>query len=648
MINEDAEAGPAGEESSATLFRRPVLARRAAVTFLYRQLQFLLDLAVLAVAFSLAYRLRFDFNIPEVAREPLRLQLPFVVLIQFGALAAVGVYRFIWRYIGFSEMKAFLAAAAVSAFVQILLRMALPGSLAEWRVPRSVTVIDTVLAFGGVFALRVARRGFYERFERQFRSSITGGRERKRVLLVGAGRAGVVAAREILGRGELGLDIRGFVDDDPEKERRVIQGIRILGTSAELPELVRRYRIDQVILTFARASREEIRRIALICEQAPVKVRIIPGLGELLEGKVTVSRIRDVEIEDLLGRDPVRLEEQQVRDFLAGKSVMVTGAGGSIGSELARQILRFGPAEILLVERFEGALFEIDRELRAAGALCRVVPLLADVSDEGRMREILGLCRADVILHAAAHKHVPMMESNPREAVKNNVLATARLGRLAGELGVGAFVLISSDKAVRPASVMGATKRMAELAVQSLVGRYSTRYLAVRFGNVIGSAGSVVPIFQRQIALGGPVTVTDREMVRYFMTIPEAAQLVLQAGALGEGGEIFVLDMGAPIRILDLAKDLITLSGLRPWDDIDIVFTGRRPGEKIAEELQLGSECLENTRHPKIFVGRIDRIPAADVEEGLVALSRAAHAGSDSDVRRILGELIPEATLETG
>ncbi|MGH9902697.1 MAG: polysaccharide biosynthesis protein, partial [Pyrinomonadaceae bacterium] len=486
--------------------------------------------------------LRFDFVIPKQEVAGLIVQLPYVVMLQFAVLLAGGVYTFIWRYIGLSEVKAFLRAAALSALPLLLLRLWLPEDYQEMRVPLSVIVVDTILAFGGVLSLRVARRALYEKFEkkRKAMSSGNGGRK-KPVLLIGAGRAGVMFAREIQNCGDLDLRVEGFIDDDPQKQWSVIHGVKVIGTTRDLPRLVKQLKIDHVVISIAQASRRDFRRILDICEEIPVKVRTIPGLYELLQGKVQVSRIRDVQIEDLLGREPVRLDEVEMARFLAGKTVMVTGAGGSIGADLARQVARFCPSKLLLVERAEFALFSIDHELREVWPELPVVPLVADVGDETRMRAIFAAHAPQVVLHAAAHKHVPMMEWNSSEAVKNNVLATNLLGELAGEHGVGVFVLISTDKAVRPTSVMGATKRVAELVMQDLNRRHPTRYVAVRFGNVIGSAGSVIPIFREQIARGGPVTVTHPDMQRYFMTIPEAAQLVLQAGAMGQGGEIFIL-----------------------------------------------------------------------------------------------------------
>jgi len=615
---------------------------------LTKQSQFVLDTVVLLSAFVLAYSLRFDFKMSEADVQMMLRQLPFVLFLQLVLLWAVGIYAFIWRYVGMVEVKTFVTAALLGSLPLMLMRIYLPDHLHVARIPLSVTFMDTILAFGGVLGLRVLRRALYERDSKKQNSkgAVKRGVAKKRVLLIGAGRAGVMIAREIRLRGDVDLAVVGFIDDDPAKAGSVLQGFKVLGRSEDIPRLTSKLSIDHVVISFAEASRRDFRRILDICKTARVRVRTVPGIYELLQGNLKVSRIRDVQIEDLLGRQQVHLDEEGMKKFLAGKTVMITGAGGSIGSELARQVARFDPARLLLVERAEFALFGIEQDLRGNDLQIPDVPLVVDVGDQVRMRAIFQSYHPQVVLHAAAHKHVPMMESNPSEAIRNNVLATRSLGELADEFGVETFVLISTDKAVCPTSVMGASKRVAELVVQDLNHRSGTRFLAVRFGNVIGSAGSVIPTFREQIRKGGPVTVTHPEMVRYFMTIPESAQLVLQAAAMGEGGEIFILDMGEPVRILDLAKDTITLSGLRPFEDIDIVFTGIRPGEKLFEELETTAEKIIKTRHPKIFIGRIAAYPERKVQQALESLSVLAENGWELELRRALNDLLPEARLQ--
>jgi FlaA1/EpsC-like NDP-sugar epimerase len=614
---------------------------------LTKNVQFVLDLTVLLAAFILAYLIRFDFVIPRNFYHPLLTQISYVVLVQFAALALAGVYSFIWRYIGLAEVKSFIYASIWSALLILAVRLGLPERFSLWQVPLSITMVDTVLAFGGVLGLRVLRRALYERYESRPERSEVGATQRKPVLLVGAGRAGVLAVKEILSRRDTDLNIVGFVDDDPSKQRSAISRVKVLGTTRDLPRLVRELEIDHVVITIAQASRDQIMKIVKSCEEIPVKVRIIPGLYEILEGRVKISRIRDVQIEDLLGREPVELDVQSISRELTGKTIMVTGAGGSIGSELARQVVRFSPAKLLLIERAEFALFNIDRSLREFDSGGSIVPLVADIGDLSRMESIFQRYRPQVVIHAAAHKHVPLMESNPTEAVKNNVLNTRALGELAAEFDAESFVMISTDKAVRPTSIMGASKRLAELVVQD-IGRLSkTRFVAVRFGNVIGSNGSAIPIFQEQIRNGGPLTITDKRMQRYFMTIPEAAQLVLQASTIGKGGEVFILHMGEPVRIMELAEALIALSGLRPHQDIKIVETGMRPGEKLFEELTIEAEGTIATSHPKIFISMIASLEADEIQKALRRLTELVRDRNEEGLRRFLNELIPEANLTT-
>ena len=612
-----------------------------------RPIQFLGDVAVLSSAFLLACLPAINFRIGEDYFERAVTQLPFVIFVQFTSLFLVGAYSILWRYISLEDLKVFLKAAFISGVILIAFRFLLGfTNFNLWQVPISVIFIDTVLAFGGMLGLRVLRRFVYELSDKNRKYGSKRRIKRKDALLVGAGRMGATLVKELTGRADAELEIRGIVDDDARKKGGSVSGCKVLGTTHDLPRLVDELNIEQIVIAVDHAQGKDIRRILDLCTAIPVKAQIIPSLNEIAHGRVAISRIRDVQIEDLLGRDPVHLDDENLHEFLTGKTVMVTGAGGSIGSELVRQIINYRPKTILLVERAEFFLFQIGRELATELPDSEYVPLIADVGDEPRMREIFERFNPEVIFHAAAHKHVPLMETNSAEAIKNNVFATRRLGEIAGEFGAKDFVLISTDKAVNPTSIMGASKRIAEIVVQDLNQTYETNYMAVRFGNVLGSAGSVVPIFREQIEKGEAITVTDKEMTRYFMTIPEASQLVLQAGALGSGGEIFILDMGRPIKILDLAEDMIRLSGLTPYEDIDIVFTGVRNGEKLFEELEITGENLVKTHHPKIFIGKIAAYSRDDVSSILADFQKAVENRNDDEIRRIFNNVVPEANIE--
>jgi FlaA1/EpsC-like NDP-sugar epimerase len=607
---------------------------------LARSLQIVVDVVALSLAYWFAFLFRFEFEIPRTQLQLILLNWPYVVGVQYVALTVFNVPRMAWRYTTMRDTVRVLIALVCATTFIVGLRVSLPLVTSSDLVylPLGVIAVDFVLGFVGLVGLRAAWRLYNESLARRKR---TGGAERKRVLLIGAGEAGVLVAREIANRPDLGLKPIGFLDDDALKIGTSIGGLTVLGATKDVGVIARELRVKAGLITIANAPGRQIRRIAELCRDAGLSTRIIPGIYEIVGETVNLSRIREVAIEDLLGREPVNLDEDIVGASIRSRIVLVTGAGGSIGSELCRQICRFGPQRLVLIERFENALFEIHRELAAAFPHVRIEPCVADVTDLQRMHNIFGATRPELVFHAAAHKHVPMMEWNPGEAVKNNVGGTRLVADLADQFGAERFVLISTDKAVNPSSVMGATKRVAEIYLHALSQRSTTRFVTVRFGNVLGSAGSVIPIFREQIARGGPVTVTHPEMFRYFMTIPEASQLVLQAGAMGQGGEIFILDMGEPVRILDLARDLITLSGLR-LEDIEIRFSGVRPGEKLVEEISTDAEHADKTKHPKIFIGRIKPHEWDAVVSGIDTL---LELGKDDDAERIhsaLGTIVPE------
>ncbi len=604
-------------------------------------LQSITEALILAGAFVLANLLRFDFNIPPEEVPRVLIQLPIVVILEIFALRAVGAHKFIWRYTSLRDATT-IAAALSGVFVVILTFRFLYSVLPQYMiVPFSISVLNLIVAFVGVLGIRMIRRDIHERTTR----SKVNGAEKKPVILVGAGQAGVLTLAEILRRGDIDMEVKAFVDDDPAKLGAIINGVKVVGSTDKLPELVKELDIDHVIISIAQANRNEFQKILGICQEIPIKVRTIPGLYELLQGNVTVSRIRDIELEDLLGRFPVMLEQGSINRFLSEKVVMVTGAGGSIGSELVRQLAHADIKQLILVERSEYALFQIEREITRNFPDFDMRAVIGDICDRERMDNIFSRYRPNVVFHAAAHKHVPLMEINASEALKNNVLGTKMVAELAGQYASDAFVLISSDKAVFPTSIMGATKRLAELVIQDLDREYETRFLAVRFGNVIGSNGSVIPTFREQIKNGGPVEVTHPQMTRYFMTIPEATQLVLQAGAIGKGGDIMILDMGRPVRILDLARETIRLSGLRPDVDIQIKFVGMRPGEKLAEVLESDAERLLKTSHPKIFVGKIAPYPRVRMRDIINNIPGLCNTEDDSRIREFLSSSLPEAKI---
>lgn len=609
------------------------------------------DMLLVPMAAVLAFALRLD----NAQLQPyVRTMLVFTLaapIIKIPIFAALGLYTRYWQFAGPDEMLLLVWSAALGALAQgalFLGTQAIFPALLSPGVPRSIPLIDGLVTFAVIAGSRFALRAGTLGAQRARKAGAPGG-PLQHVLIAGAGEAGAMVLRELRQNPQTGLVPVGFVDDDPLKHGMLLQRVRVLGGRERIPDLAREHHIEQVIIAMPSAPGAAIREIVEICEAAGVRARTVPGIYELLGGAVRLQQLRDVQIEDLLRRAPIQTDTAQVAALLRGKRVLVTGAGGSIGSELCRQILRCSPASLILLGHGENSIFDISNELKVESSRfapqpsnlkpCNLQPVIADIRFPERLAAVFAEHRPEIVFHAAAHKHVPLMEDNAVDAVLNNILGTQRVVEASIAAGVERFVLISTDKAVNPTSVMGVTKRIAELLVEAAARQTGCSYVAVRFGNVLGSRGSVVPFFQRQIAAGGPVTVTHPDVRRYFMTIPEAVQLVLQAAALGHGGEVFVLDMGQPVRIIDLARDLIRLSGLEPEHDIEIRFTGMRPGEKLFEELFAADEEYGRTRHEKIFVAQNGRQDLLEPE--VARLIEAAYRGDTAALEASFRILVP-------
>lgn len=589
------------------------------------------DLLTIPLAWFAAYWLRFNLEtVPEPFRSVAVAAIPVVLVIQGLSFWYFGLYRGVWRFASVPDVirigKAVVVGVAVTAiglFIQTRLV----------SVPRSVFPLDALLLAGFVAGPRFMYRWFKDR-----RLYVQGG---QRVLIIGAGRAGEMLARDLL-RHTMELVPVAFIDDDPAKRGKDIHGLPVAGQVADLARLVPAFGVQLIVIAIASATPPEVQRIVGACEQTKVPFRILPRMSALVQGEISVRELRDVRIEDLLGRESVELDWEAIRADLADRSVLVTGGGGSIGSELCRQIARLKPACLVVLERSEFNLYTIDLELRRDFPDLRFVPVLGDTADPVLVEQLFDRHRPEVVFHAAAYKHVPMLEEQIRSAVLNNVFGTAMVADAAARHHCRSFVLISTDKAVNPGNVMGVTKRIGECYCQMLNGRSQTHFVTVRFGNVLGSAGSVIPLFQKQIAAGGPVTVTHPDITRYFMTIPEACQLILQANVLGEGGEIFVLDMGEPVKIRYLAEQLILLSGKRPGRDIEITYVGLRPGEKLYEELFHSGEEMQPTRHPKILLAQSRTVDATVFAQVLGRLEQVARENDEVRMKQCLLELVPE------
>ena len=597
-------------------------------------------LTIVSVLGSFALRLdvgELPYYFPAVA-----LMCAVALAIKIPAYFFFGLYRRLWIYASIGELRLITAAVTTASVITsgvmaflIVTGNVLPG------MPRSALGIDWLLSLvligGSRFALRILA---------EQSMAIHSNDKGKRALVVGAGDVGALVARELQKASQLNITPIGFLDDDPAKQKHTIYGVTVIGKVDDLPLLIDLHRIDIVIIAIPSAPGQLIRMVNDVCRIKGIPSRTVPGMYELVGGKVSVNRLREVDINDLLRREPVRVNDEAVGAALAGKRVLVTGAGGSIGSELCRQIARRNPAELVLLGHGENSIFEIYLELREEYPELLLSPVIADVRDTERLAQVFAQRQPQVVFHAAAHKHVPLMEVNVVEAITNNVLGTRNVVQAALDYNAERFVLISTDKAVRPSSIYGATKRLAEMIVLNAAPASERAFTVVRFGNVLGSRGSIIPIFKQQIANGGPVTITHPDMFRFFMTIPEAVYLVLQAASMENGGETFVLNMGEPIRVLNLAEDLIRLSGLEPHRDIEILYTGIRRGEKLVEELWEAGTPLTETLHPDVFrLNRDDSISNLNLSQAIDSLSAASHTDDTGAIIDLLDELVPGSSI---
>lgn len=600
----------------------------------------LIDIVLVNLALFLALVIRFDgiSRIPELYLNNFFELAPLFTVVRIGCFFAFGIYKRIWKYASIGELISIFYAVTVGSLINISLAYFIIES-GKLPLPRSVFLLSWMLNILLIGGSRLAWRLFVEGNFRFIKlRPANGGRA---VLIVGAGDTGILLAKELRRHYKDNIKIVGFIDDDADKQNLKVLGLPVLGGRHKIPSVVERYGVKEIILAIPSVEGSALREIVDICHSTGADVKTLPGIYDIVEGNITISQIREVQVEDLLMREPVTVDLEEICQYIKGQVILVTGAGGSIGSELCRQLASFQPKELLLLDNCENNLYDIELELRDLDAHINIIPLVKDVKERLAVERVFKKYNPSVVFHAAAHKHVPLMEVNPEEAIKNNVMGTYNVAYAADKYGTNRFVFISTDKAVNPVGVMGASKRIAEMIVQHMDKKSSTGFVAVRFGNVLGSRGSVIELFKKQIAKGGPVTVTHRDMIRYFMTISEAVQLVIQAGAMARGGEIFVLDMGEPVKIMDLAKTLIRLSGLEPGKDIDIIFTGIRPGEKLYEELLTAEEGLNATKYKRIFVGKPNHLDHELLELVMADMYAGIVPGNKEEAMGFIKHLLP-------
>ncbi len=592
----------------------------------------LLDFSLIFVAGLISLLIRFEGSPAQIYITGFFRDIPVFALIAIGTFYFLGGYKIIWEYASVQEFLLILETFTIAFLLDIIYSYFFISRLGIQRQPLSILILLWVFSIGLISTSRLSWRIFRNHVIQHSKAGLP-------LLIIGAGKAGAQIAKE-LQRDNNGYKLIGFIDDDIMKKGLYVAGAPIFGGKSILKDIIFSYDIKDVVLAIPSLTGKEVRTFVEIVKSTKAELRILPSMSEIINGNVTLQQLRIVSVDDLLGREPIQLNLGEISSFISKKTVLVTGAGGSIGSELCRQIAAFNPKLLLLLGRGENSIFEIDNELSLTFPSLSKEAIIANICDKVRLEEIFSIYQPQVIFHAAAHKHVPLMEKNSVEALKNNIAGTYILANIAKQFCAETFVLISSDKAVNPSSIMGATKRVAEMVIQSLNKDGDTRFVAVRFGNVLGSRGSVIPTFKKQIAAGGPITVTDPQMTRYFMTIPEASQLVLQAGAIAAGGEIFVLNMGSPIKIVELARDLIRLSGLTEGVDIDIIFTGTRPGEKLYEEILTDAESTNSTKYKKIFIAKPQNIPEEELAELLKKILQEEIISDNENCKKLLNNVI--------
>ena len=594
-----------------------------------------LDTILINISYILSLFIRFDGNIAGGQFTSYLMKYKehfiFITLIKLIIYIWFKLYKPVWKYASIGELMSIVMTSIISNAAVLSYTV-----IRQDMLPRSIYILaallDMVLIGGVRFSFRAVTT---------VGNNLLNNGNHKSVMIVGGGDAGAMVIREYKNHTQLNSKPVAIIDDNLEKQGQLINGVPVVGTRKDIPAVAKKLKIDEIIIAMPSASKKEIKDIVEIAKTTKCKLKIVPGMFEIIDGKVNISNIRDVSIEDLLGREEVKVDLSEISTYLTNRVVLVTGGGGSIGSELCRQIANFKPKKLIILDIYENNAYDIQNELLRKHKNLNLKTLIASIRDKERIMELMEKERPEVIFHAAAHKHVPLMEESPKEAIKNNVFGTLNLAQAADKYGVDKFVMISTDKAVNPTNIMGASKRICEMIVQSMNSTSKTDFVAVRFGNVLGSNGSVIPLFKKQIAEGGPVTVTHEEVIRYFMTIPEAVQLVIQAGAMARGGEIFILDMGEPVKILDLAKDLIRLSGYEPYVDIPIEITGLRPGEKLFEELLLDEEGITATKHNKIFIGKPIFTDYKLLLKSLDEVNKIIKNGTDEELKDYIKTIVP-------